>query len=64
MNQLLSVPPTIIDNDSSASHITIREGLRVTLTCRGKGVPSPRVTWRREDGRQILTGDKKKEGIL
>ena len=57
-----AVPPTIVDADSSASHITVREGLRATLTCRGDGVPPPRVTWRREDGRPILIGEKKKEG--
>jgi hypothetical protein len=56
------VPPTIVDAGSSASHITVREGLSLTLTCRGDGVPAPKVTWRREDGRPIFFGDKKKEG--
>ena len=55
------VPPVIVDAGSSASHITVREGLSLTLTCRGDGVPSPKVTWRREDGRPIFMGDKKKE---
>lgn len=58
----MAVPPSIVDAESSASHITVRESLRVTLTCRGDGVPAPRVTWRREDGRPILIGEKKKEG--
>ncbi len=57
-----SVPPVIVDAGSSASHITVREGLSLTLTCRGDGVPAPKVTWRREDGRPIFFGDKKKEG--
>lgn len=56
------VPPAIVDAGSSASHITVREGLSLTLTCRGDGVPAPKVTWRREDGRPIFFGDKKKEG--
>lgn len=51
-----------MDAGSSASHITVREGLSLTLTCRGDGVPAPKVTWRREDGRPIFFGDKKKEG--
>lgn len=56
------VPPSIVDAESSASHITTREGSRVTLTCKGYGVPMPKVTWRREDGRAINIGDRKKEG--
>ncbi|XP_046644104.1 lachesin-like isoform X2 [Daphnia pulicaria] len=58
------VPPTIVDAGSSASHITVREGLSLTLTCRGDGVPAPKVTWRREDGRPIFFGDKKKEASI
>ncbi|KZR98381.1 Lachesin [Daphnia magna] len=57
------VPPVIVDAGSSASHITIREGLSLTLTCRGDGVPAPKVTWRREDGRPIYLGEKRKDGM-
>ena len=54
----------ILDFESSPSHITVREGARVTLSCRGDGVPLPRVTWRREDGRPInIAPDRKKEGL-
>jgi Immunoglobulin domain len=62
INVFSLVPPVIVDAGSSASHITVREGLSLTLTCRGDGVPAPKVTWRREDGRPIFLGDKKKEG--
>jgi len=56
------VSPMILDFESSPSHITVREGARVTLSCRGDGVPLPRVTWRREDGRPInIAPDRKKE---
>ncbi|XP_057370837.1 lachesin-like isoform X1 [Daphnia carinata] len=57
------VPPVIVDAGSSASHITIREGLSLTLTCRGDGVPAPKVTWRREDGRPIFLGEKRKDAM-
>ena len=59
-----AVSPVILDFESSPSHITVREGARVVLNCRGDGVPLPRITWRREDGRHINFGnDRKKEGL-
>jgi len=58
------VSPVILDFESSPSHITVREGARVVLNCRGDGVPLPRITWRREDGRHINFGnDRKKEAV-
>lgn len=61
---MMAVSPLIVDFESSPSHITVREGARVVLTCHGDGVPLPRITWRREDGRFINFGaDKKKEGF-
>jgi len=58
------VPPTIVDAESSPSHITARENVRVDLSCRGDGVPTPRFTWRREDGRPINLGtpERRNEG--
>ncbi|CAL7946794.1 unnamed protein product [Xylocopa violacea] len=47
------VPPDFIPEDTS-SDVTVREGGQVMLTCRARGVPPPRVSWRREDGTNII----------
>ncbi|XP_076174215.1 lachesin [Ptiloglossa arizonensis] len=47
------VPPDFIPEDTS-SDVMIPEGGQVKLTCRAKGVPPPRVSWRREDGKNII----------
>jgi len=46
------VPPDIIDEESSSDTLAT-EGMRVALTCRAKGNPSPTIAWRREDGKHI-----------
>lgn len=46
----------MIDEDSSPSQLSVRENVRVSLLCRGRGVPAPRVTWKREDGRSLIEG--------
>lgn len=50
------VPPSVIDEDSSPSQLSVRENVRISLLCRGRGVPSPRVNWKREDGRPLIEG--------
>ena len=50
------VPPTIIDSESSPSQLSVRENARVSLICRGHGVPPPRLNWKREDGRSFIEG--------
>ncbi|KAK5871231.1 hypothetical protein PBY51_004123 [Eleginops maclovinus] len=35
--------------------VTASVGENITLPCTARGAPQPSVTWRREDGRQILT---------
>lgn len=47
------VPPDIVDTGTS-SDMTVTEGDNVTLICRARGHPPPRILWRREDG-QLLT---------
>jgi len=47
-----SVPPDIIDEESSSDTLAT-EGMRVALTCRAKGNPTPAIAWRREDGKNI-----------
>ena len=47
------VPPTIIDEESSPSTVSIREKHNASLICRAGGEPQPNITWRREDGKSI-----------
>ena len=47
------VPPTIIDEESSPSTVSIREKHNASLICKASGVPYPNITWRREDGKPI-----------
>lgn len=53
MHVLISVPPDI-DDERTSSDITVTEGDNATLTCEATGHPSPRIMWRREDGKHIL----------
>jgi len=48
----VQVPPDIID-DESTSDMTVNEGDNVTLTCRAKGKPEPKIVWRREDNEKM-----------
>ncbi|XP_017794610.1 PREDICTED: lachesin-like [Habropoda laboriosa] len=49
----ITVPPDFIPEDTS-SDVMIHEGKQVKLTCRARGVPPPRIAWRREDGKNII----------
>ena len=63
----VNVPPDI-DYLKTSKDVVAQEGENVTLVCRAKGHPTPRITWRREDGQDIVvvggrkTGQKKYEG--
>nr|XP_046489274.1 lachesin-like isoform X1 [Neodiprion pinetum] len=48
------IPPDIMDLDDSTDGLTTEEGGSVRLRCRATGTPTPDVTWRREDGRNIV----------
>lgn len=48
----LAVPPDISDEESS-SDLTIKEGEKASLYCHAHGHPTPRITWRRNDGTPI-----------
>lgn len=50
---LIAVPPDII-NEESSTDIAVQEQEDTVLTCRATGNPTPRVTWRREDGENII----------
>lgn len=49
---IFSVPPDIINEDSSVD-MAVQEGEDSALTCRATGNPTPRVTWKKEDGDYI-----------
>lgn len=41
--------------------MAIREHQNITLSCKAEGFPEPRITWRREDGREFAV-DRRKKG--
>ncbi|XP_076178807.1 lachesin isoform X3 [Ptiloglossa arizonensis] len=47
------VPPNIMDSFSTESTVAIRENQNITLTCKAKGYPAPKLMWKREDGQSI-----------
>jgi len=58
---MLTVPPNIVDDESSTSTVAVREGFNISLTCKAKGNPEPRIVWKRENGFNI-TVDRRKKG--
>lgn len=49
----LQYPPDISDAGSS-SDTTVQEGRNVSLHCKATGNPTPRIFWRRDDGRKLV----------
>ncbi|KAI5725231.1 hypothetical protein M8J77_012835 [Diaphorina citri] len=49
---LVGMPPKIIDEETSGD-IEVPEGGNITLQCRAKGNPTPRISWKRDDSRPI-----------
>ncbi|KAL5276015.1 hypothetical protein ACFFRR_001691 [Megaselia abdita] len=50
------IPPDFIAEETS-SDVIVPEGSPVKLTCRARGYPEPVVTFRREDGKDIVLKD-------
>ncbi|CAK9801651.1 LAC [Anthophora quadrimaculata] len=48
------VPPDIVYGGDTSADLAVSEGDNATLSCRATGRPTPRVSWRREDGEPIL----------
>ncbi|XP_017876728.1 lachesin-like isoform X2 [Ceratina calcarata] len=48
------VPPDIVYGGDTSADLAVAEGDNATLSCRATGRPTPRVSWRREDGEPIL----------
>ncbi|EFN86283.1 Lachesin, partial [Harpegnathos saltator] len=57
------IPPDIMDDESSDGMVT-HEGGNIKLRCVATGSPKPIVTWKREDGRNIvLREDGQKQSV-
>ncbi|XP_060806479.1 lachesin [Amyelois transitella] len=50
------IPPDFIPEETSGD-LMIPEGGTARLSCRARGMPSPRIMWRREDGADIVIRD-------
>ncbi|XP_065567002.1 lachesin-like isoform X2 [Artemia franciscana] len=48
----ITVSPDILD-DETPSEVTVKEGESVRLTCKANGQPQPKITWRREDQKEL-----------
>nr|XP_050863111.1 lachesin-like isoform X2 [Vespula vulgaris] len=48
------VPPDIVYGGETTADLAVSEGDNATLSCRATGRPTPRVSWRREDGDTIF----------
>lgn len=56
-----TVPPNILDEESTQSAVAVRENQNISLVCKADGFPAPKIMWRREDG-QPISVDKRKKG--
>lgn len=58
----VAVPPDIVYDDTSGD-LAVAEGDNATLWCKATGHPTPRITWRREDGGPIIIRKGTREAI-
>ena len=45
---IFAVPPVIVASETT-DHVMVEEGEDVTLKCKATGLPTPSITWTRED---------------
>lgn len=50
------IPPDFIPEETSGDTM-VPEGGTARVSCRARGVPPPRVMWKREDGQDIVVRD-------
>lgn len=48
------VPPDIIDYETSHD-MSVDEGQNITLRCEATGLPKPRIEWKRESGKPLMS---------
>ncbi|XP_022701816.1 lachesin-like isoform X1 [Varroa jacobsoni] len=46
------IPPSIV-TEGTMSEVNVHEGQNATLRCKAHGYPTPTITWRRENGKDI-----------
>ncbi|KAG8192551.1 hypothetical protein JTE90_015186 [Oedothorax gibbosus] len=51
----VTVPPSIVE-ETTSTDLTVEERSKISLKCKAAGYPSPKVIWRREDGKDINLG--------
>ncbi|KAK0082325.1 hypothetical protein PV325_010666 [Microctonus aethiopoides] len=61
-HMVVQIPPDIMDDESTDGYVT-RERGSIKLRCVATGIPTPTVTWRREDGKNITIREEGREKI-
>lgn len=50
------IPPDFIPEETSGDTM-VPEGGTARVSCKARGIPPPRVMWKREDGQEIVVRD-------
>lgn len=51
------IPPDFIPEETSGDTM-VPEGGTARVSCKARGIPPPRVMWKREDGQEIVVRDQ------